>query len=241
MPVKQLLKKFFLNFLKFNFFLFLIFSFFVLITKVYDFLLIKNIVINTDKKENILGLDEVKKRNILFLNEDKIKKQLLIKNSEFKDILIKKKYPDTLIIDIVFDNPIAVLVSNNGYFYVNENGKVLNKIKNNNEKTLPFINFYQKLNFQNYYPGKIIEFKEIVLALRLLKKMNDLNIKVNSLDINGVGVILFNLEDKRVFFSTEKNIDTQWYQFERIFRQFKIEGKNYKEIDLRFDKPIVRF
>lgn len=241
MPLKQLLKKFFLNFLKIFLFLFFVFFFFILIKSSYNLFFLKEIKIVNEERNYVLGINEIKKMPLFFLDEDNIKNILLKKNPRIKDLKIEKKYPNILIIQIIKDNPIAILVVNNGYFYLNSQGKIVYKSNKINEEKIPLINFYQKLDFQNYYPGKKIEFKEIVLALELLKNMNDLNIKVNSLDITSLDVILFNLENKRVFFNTGKDINTQWYQFEKIFRQFKIEGKDYKEIDLRFDKPIVRF
>ncbi|MCS6956783.1 MAG: hypothetical protein NZM02_03005 [Patescibacteria group bacterium] len=241
MPQKKLLKKFFLNFLKFFLFLFLVFLFFIFIKLFFNFFTIKKIEILNFEKENLLGLEEIKKQQIFFLDEQKIKNILLKKNPKIKDVKIKVKYPDLIIVDIVKDEEIAFLETDNGYFYLSENGKIIFKSKNKKSEFLPKINFYQKLNFNSYLPGEKIYFKEINDVLKILQKMNEINVKIISVDINGVGMLLFYLDDKKIFFSSEKNIDAQWFQFEQIFKQFKIEGRNYKEIDLRFDKPIIRF
>lgn len=238
MQLIKSLKKFFLRFFKFCFF---IFCFFILIKITYNFLSLKEIKIINEEKKYILGIADIKKIPLFFIDENKLKNILLKKNSQIKDLKIEKKYPNILIIEVIKDEPLAVLDTGYGYFYLGSQGKIIYKSKNRYEKKMPLINFYQKLNFQNYHPGEIINFKEIIYSLQLLEKINDYHIKINSLDIDSLGMILFYLEDKKVFFSSSKDFFYQWSLFEKIYRQFKIEGKQYKEIDLRFDKPIVRF
>ncbi|GAB4219305.1 MAG: hypothetical protein Fur009_4810 [Candidatus Microgenomates bacterium] len=233
-------RKFLHKFLFLIEFIFLVGIFIIIFFLINDFLKIKEIkLIDVDNKK-IIGIEELKNNYLIFLNEDQIKSQLLKKNPEIKDIQFEKYYPNTLILRIFMDKPVAILPVDNGYFYLTYEGKIFSKSKKINEKTT-IINFYQKLISNNYYPGENIQLKEIILALKILKKMSDLNVNVNSLDINGIGVIVFNLKDKKIYFSSEKNIENQFYQFESIYRQFKIEGRNYREIDLQFDKPIVRF
>lgn len=244
MLLKRLLKKFFLKFIKFFLFLFFVVVFFIFLIFLFDFFTLKEIkviTINQEKKQNILGINEIKKQLIFFIDEKEIEKKILKKNPFIKEVKIIKKYPNILIIEIIEDKPIALLSTNGGYFYINNQGKIIYKTKNLNEEKLPLINFYQKFNFKDYYPGRKIDFKEINFSLFILEKMNEYKIKVNTLDIESVGVIVFYLEDKKIFFDVDKNFYSQWSIFEKIFREFKIKGIDYKEIDLRFDKPIVRF
>ena len=46
---------------------------------------------------------------------------------------------------------------------------------------------------------------------------------------------------KEIIFRNKKEKELQDYQLEFIIRQFKIEGKEFKKIDLRFDRPIISF
>ncbi|MCX7955884.1 MAG: FtsQ-type POTRA domain-containing protein [Patescibacteria group bacterium] len=241
MHQKKSLKKFFYNFFKFFLFLFLSFLFFIFIKIFFNFFLIKNIKIINSEKKDLLGIEEIKKQQIFLLNEEEIKNILLRKNPDLKDVKIEKKYPNSIIINIFKDEEIAFLEADIGYFYLSENGKIIFKSKNKKNESLPRINFYQKLIFNNYLPGEKIYFKEILSSLKILKKMNEIDVKIISIDINGVDMILFNLENEKIFFGVEKDIDFQFFQFKKIFTYLKIEGKKYKEIDLRFDKPIIRF
>ena len=63
-----------------------------------------------------------------------------------------------------------------------------------------------------------------------------------TIDIKGQDMLVFNLEsDKEIIFSNKKEKELQDYQLEFIIKQFKIEGKEFKKIDLRFEKPVVTF
>lgn len=238
MLLQSLLKKYFLNFLRFLVFIFLIIVFFIGFLIITDFFKIKEIKVNN---KNIIGINELKDNYLLFLNEESVKKRLLEKNPQIKDIQIKKQLPNTLIFNFILDQPIAILSIDNYYIYLSDDGKIILKSKKIENYKLPIINFYQKLIINDYQPGQNIDIKEIKKALMILKKFNELNIHINSLDINSVDMILFNLDDKKVYFSSDKEVEKQFYEFANIYRQFKIEGRNYKEIDLRFNKPIVRF
>jgi bifunctional N-acetylglucosamine-1-phosphate-uridyltransferase/glucosamine-1-phosphate-acetyltransferase GlmU-like protein len=77
------------------------------------------------------------------------------------------------------------------------------------------------------------------LALQVVKLVTDLQLDPVSIDINGDDMILCNLSGKKIFFSTKKDIRQQEYQLTEIIKQFKIKGKQFKAVDLRFEKPII--
>ena len=57
---------------------------------------------------------------------------------------------------------------------------------------------------------------------------------------NGLAHSVEHLVSKKAI-SNKKEKELQDYQLEFIIRQFKIEGKEFKKIDLRFDKPVIAF
>lgn len=239
MPANTLLKKSLAK-LGYIFTLILIFSLIFFSLVFFDnYFQVKKIKI-VGSKINIFGLNEITGKNIIFISEEKIKEILKEKNPLINSLLIEKKYPDTLVLNITLYQPIGELIVNSGYFQLAEDGKIIAKSKKENEK-ITKINFYQKLNYQSYNQGEIISFKEILDGLYFLQSLIDMNIKADSLDINGINMIVFKLENKKIIFSSEKDRELQVFQVKEIIRRFKIEGKNYKEIDLRFDKPVIRF
>lgn len=239
MPQKESLKKFLINFLKFFGFLLIVFLVFLLILFLSENLKIKEIQI-IDYQSKILGLDEIKNNFLFFLDEEKVKKIIKKRNPLVKEVIIEKKFPNKLILKLTQEKFIAILAVDSGYFYLNDEGKILLKTKKINE-ILPKINFYQKLSFDSYSVGEKIDFNDILTGIYFLKNLLDINLKPDNLDIIGADVLVFNIGEKKFYFSTIKNREVQLYQLNQIVKQFKIEGRAYKEIDLRFDKPIVRF
>ncbi|KKQ24189.1 MAG: Cell division protein FtsQ [Candidatus Roizmanbacteria bacterium GW2011_GWC2_37_13] len=214
----------------------LIFIFFYTLNNVFA---IKDIEIESDKKD-LIGIQELKKSNLIFISQKEIKELIIKKNPEVDKVTIEKEYPSTLILKIKIERPIANLLVNQGYFYLSSFGKILLKSKNP-VKELPIINYYQKLNFQSYSAGNVLTYKDIKLTLDLIIGVIDLGFKIVYIDISGVNMLLFNVGEKKIIFSSEKEAGSQLFQLQQIVKQFKVEGRAFKEIDLRYDKPVVRF
>ncbi|MGB9883087.1 MAG: cell division protein FtsQ/DivIB [Microgenomates group bacterium] len=239
MPPAQLSKKFFNKVKIIILFIFLVLFFLNLFLFLENFFKIKEIEVN-EKNIKIIGLDSLYGKNIIFLNEEKTVEKLIKNNPSIKNIVISRILPAKLSLSLTFTHPLAQLVVDKGFFYLDDNGKIIEKSKNQSV-SLPFLNFYQKIYFDDYQPGQEIFFGEIKKSLYLLKKINQMGLTIKHLDISGNNVIVFNLENKKIIFDSLKDQQLQLYQLGQIIKAFKIKGENYQEIDLRFDKPVVRF
>ncbi len=205
-----------------------------------NFFEIKTIEIRGQEKISLKGLDSIYKTNIFFLDERKIIPILYEFNSELTKINITKEYPQKLIIYVDVQDPIASLKTNNGFFLLGEDGRIISKVKNN-LKRLPTVNYYQQIDFSSYNSGQTISFIDLKSGLNYLSKGLALGLSINTLDIKGEDMIALKLNDKEIIFSLAKEKNSQLYQFETIIKQFKIAGRDFKKIDFRFDKPIVTF
>lgn len=197
-----------------------------------------DIVSNSDNK-NIRGID-IKNKNIFLISETELQNKIISENSFINAVDVKKVYPDKLIITINFNTPLAVLKVNVGYLILDNEGRIISKQKENNTQ-LPLINYYQQLNYYSLAAGDWISFKDIITCLKLLKISLDIGLKIDTIDINGLDMLLFNLSEKKIYFTTKKEVQTQAYELETITHQFKIAGKDFVSLDLRFEKPIVVF
>ncbi len=214
---------------------------FLLLLIFVSFFEIKKIKVITNSAKDVKYLNDVFiGENIVFLNLKKIEKRLLELNPKFRNIKIEKKYPDTLQLRIELDSSIAKLVVDQGFFYLNKNGRILRKETNRKNNDLPVINFYQKLNYTSYAPGDYITYNELKTALLFIEALKGLELQVVNVDINGLNMIRLNLKTGVVLATTEKDIKVQIYQLEKIIKQFGIEGKEFETLDLRFDKPVVK-
>jgi len=203
------------------------------------FLVGEIVVMNPDKKNELIGLADLKNKNTLFLNAAELEKEILSKNPKVKLIQIQKIYPNKLVVEVAMDKPLAAVRADLGYLYLSETGKIIAK-KKELAQNLPVINYYQKIYFASHQAGQKIEFNEIVTSLDLIKTVGDMGLVTDTVDIAGTYMVAFNLEEKKIIFSLEKELAEEKYQLETIVRQFRIEGKDFTSLDLRFDKPVIK-
>lgn len=198
------------------------------------------IVVTPSEKAKVNGLENLKNESLLLLSERKVEETLTKNNPTLKKIRVSKKYPDGLIISFQKDTSFIAIKTSSGFLYINSSGKILQKSKNNPDN-LPILNYYQQLNYNSYSTADKIDLKDMLISLHFVTKARELSLPVLSIDIAGVDMIRLNLQNNsNLIFSTEKDTNLQDYQFEKLIKQFKIEGTNFETLDFRFDKPIIK-
>jgi cell division protein FtsQ len=241
MSVNTWFQKFLKPFKFFLVFLILCLIFYLLLYEIDSTFKIKKIEIEGEKKQSLYGVNDYQNKNLILISEKEVEKKIIENNSIIKKITVKKDWPSTLRLSIEYYQPIASLVVTNGYLKLSEDGRILSKTKNS-EQDLPVINYYQKLNSQSLSVGDRLSFKDILTSLYFIDRLTDLNLQTQSLDIVGDNMILFNLKDQqKIIFSSDKEKELQEYELREIIIQFKVEGKEFQKIDLRFEKPVVEF
>jgi len=242
MPVSSSLKKYLNKTILIFSYLFFIILFFLSLVFFQNYFQVKRIkIVNDEKKSLITGIDYWKNKNLFLIKDEDVNKQLVELNSFLKSVEVEKKFPETLIIIPQYIQPIAQLKVSDGFFYLGETGRILTKIKSENKTAYPVINYYQKLNSYSYSAGDWLDLVDVKLALQIVKLTRNLQLDPVSIDINGEDMIVCNLSERKIFFTTKKKIEDQEYQLTEIIKQFKVSGKQFKEIDLRFEKPVIRF
>jgi cell division septal protein FtsQ len=232
----------FLNKLKFFlFFSLLCLLFFFILFFINQFFLIKKVELISERKFLLSNKDELINKNLIFINQDEIAKKIILENSSLKTVVVDKVWPATLKVTVYFYDPVAALIVNQGFFNLSADGRILSKIKDG-QSPLPIINYYQKLNSNSFQTGDWIDYKDIQQTLFFIDKLGQINLMPLTIDIIGQDMLVFNLnDDKKIVFSIKKEKESQDYQLQLIIRQFKIEGKEFKKIDLRFKKPVIEF
>jgi len=232
----------FLNKLKFFlFFLLLCLLFFSILFFINQFFLIKKVELISDREFLLVNKDELINKNLIFINQNQIAKKIILENALLRQVVVNKAWPGTLKVTVYFYEPMADLIVNQGFFNLSADGRILSKIKDG-QPSLPIINYYQKLNGNSFQIGDWIDYKDIQQTLFFIDKLGQINLVPLTIDIKGQDMLVFNLSsDKKIIFSGKKEKELQNYQLELIIKQFKIEGKEFKSIDLRFDKPVIEF
>lgn len=228
---------------------------------------VKELEVNLDKidcaqVEQIKNLQIVGK-NILFLNESKIEKDLKAKYVCVKKVVLTKQFPNKITVILSGREPAALFyrlsnvasdsaqiagflniatqsgqiasfsgqLSSASGMLVDEEGVIFAKSQEN--ITLPKI-YKWTLQFDEKIDEQ--DLKQVINILISLKNLNMVTFEVN-LFLKDVLVS----SNPRVLFSLKQDINIQLAALQLIMTQAKISEENIEMIDLRFDKPIVRY
>lgn len=238
MPPRQLLSRFWLR----NnppaggllFFILIFLGFFFIIQIFFSISLIEIAGIS-----DLKGLDILRNKLIFLISTQKTEQKLHFLNPNVKLIKIAKIYPNKIKIDVEKDDAVAILEVFNGYFYLSTEGRIIEKRKDKNS-AFPLMRYYQKLQFNEYNTGETLEGKDIKYSLFFTKEFSVDEIKIDTIDINGLDMLILKNGDKAFFFTTAKDKKMQYNELKMIIEKFKKGNVKYKSIDLRFDKPIVK-
>lgn len=119
-------------------------------------------------------------------------------------------------------------------FLVDEEGIIFSK--NIPNIPLPKIFFSnQELSLGNKLPGEILN-----NALMIINKLKGFGIEIGNVSIMESKVLIV-YSTPKIIFKLLDNIDIQLASLQLILEQAKIESKDLDFIDLRFDKPIMKF
>ena len=229
------------------FILFLSLFIFLLLQVLNSFYQVKTIQIQGNVNKNkIRGLENLKGQNLIFISDGYIIQTIEDNNPEIELDEAELIYPNKILLKLKPVETVAQLKLNQGFAVLSPDGRIIKKIKQ--PEKYPIINFYQQFDALQIIPGNRLNYKEIILVLYLLSKAQNLDLKIEDVDISGLNMIIFNLskqssesEGKKIYFSAEKAQEKQAFEFETLIRQFKIEARDFKILDLRFDKPIIKF
>lgn len=201
------------------------------------FFSIKNVEVSGNR--DLRGLQSLGGRLIFTIDEGQLEAQLKALNPQLQKIEIKKKFPNKLEIKTQSAKISAVLEAGSGYFYLSADGRILAKSRKK-DKVQPVIKYYQKYNYDSFGIGDKIEENDILFALQFIEKFESIDLIVHAVDITSTNMLILNSGDKTYFLSTERSIEDQYRDVKTIVGRFKIEGLNYKSLDLRFEKPIIK-
>ena len=86
-------------------------------------------------------------RNLLLVNQSNFK-EILNKNNLIQSFTVKKKYPNTVDINIARTKFLALTNFNNKKYFIGSNGKLIDYSNQKNQKKLPFV--FGKIDYKNF-------------------------------------------------------------------------------------------
>ena len=147
--------------------------------------------------------------------------------------------PDTLIVTLKKNTPVAYVQTDYGYIALSQNGTVLKKERSSTVPQ-PSIFFYQLIHHSEYQTGQSIGFSSIVRALTFIIALEDEGYATETVAIDSVDMIACKTKGFEVAFSQSRPIELQLHEVSKIVRQIKAGALRIVRLDLRFDKPVVQ-
>ncbi len=148
------------------------------------------------------------------------------------EVVVKKKYPQTVTVQIVERTPIAKVCPSGGLeLLVDREGVIYAETQPDSPvlKTVVLeLGFELKLG-QEVGPD--------VVSLILLEEPQISFVKYTGQE----GFEVRANERLTVFLSREKSLEYQLKSLQKIVQKYKIEGKDLSHVDLRYDQPVIKY
>lgn len=221
--------------------------------------------------EQIKNSSKLLGQNFFFINSSKVESDLKRKFLCIKSVKISRYFPNRVILQIFGREPAAILVmekneevtageieefskiestpsaeaSISAKFSLSVEGPTENFLVDNDG--VIYSNNIEQINAPRIYVSGLNltlgqEVKENLIKglLKILEKVKIFGVDVKDAKIYSKNILLINTKPKMIFKLDDK-IDTQIASLQLILGKAKIDSAELEFIDLRFDKPIVRF
>lgn len=229
----------------FGLFLIIILSLFVFRT---DFLKIKSINVTLDKV-SCVDPDQIKNasallgQNILFLNLGKVKENIKHKFICVKDLASIRHFPNSVDLSVRGRIPVAILKIREA----TASGALEDIATPSAKLTDAFLVDSEGIIFakdlgQGDIPAIFVPEKPENIAtsnLKILEKIQEFGLDPREAVISANFLVIFS--QPKIMFRTDSKVDIQLASLQLILEKAKIDEVRLEFVDLRFDKPIVRF
>lgn len=180
------------------------------------------------------GLSVFNRQNLLFLNDQKIIRFLLSKNIFIENIDLKIYFPGTVVLDIKWRQPVAVISGINNPILIDGRGFPA-FTDNTKDSSLPQI-YISNVSFNYQTPDWRL--KKAVTLINNLNK-NDTHISRITINVDSGLITAFVDGGTEIYIPLSQDPMTVSASLQTIILRFRIEGKFIASIDYRFAKPVV--
>lgn len=176
-------------------------------------------------------------KNIFFINTQEFSTSLKKDFQGAKNIIIKKKYPNTLIIEVEERIPLALVHNEDkeNLFLVDKDGYVLGQVA-------PETSNFPKIFYQGEIAvGYFLDKESIEMYFWVISATDSLKLTVNAASIYDNYLIMIVEDDVEVLLGKDKDIQDSMDALATLMLQLKSQSKDVAKIDLRYDKVIVSY
>lgn len=172
---------------------------------------------------------------LLFFPSDEIRAELLERNPILADVRFEKRYPHTLVITPTLRSPVAVVATPSRTVLIDPRGYVLA-----DADIIPAGLPRVIASISGIRIGQQLSDKGIGTSLSFAQNAKGF-MNMETITIAGDGSITAHGGKLDILFTQNEDIQTILTTLQTLFTGFRIKGTLPTVIDLRFDKPIVKF
>lgn len=224
-----------------------------------DLLKINYIYIYSEREINVDGVITESQKNIYLINIDKIKALITSNNPNIGRVDVKKNFFGSLSIYITFRKPIAIAIDgvlteevkqqdasasaeiSYGFerkgdqeYFIDMDAFLFNK---EGDKDFPVVG----LDLQNKKTGDSIDAPAVKFMLTVANNLRE-NGEIPIWIVNKDNKVVLMLPDGSfIILDSSKSPDFQLSSLQLIRNRFRIEGRKFEYLDLRFQKPVVKY
>jgi cell division septal protein FtsQ len=173
-------------------------------------------------------------KNLLFFPSDTIRSLILKDNPLLSDVQFVKKYPHTLIIKPVIRIPYVILQTDTRSVLLDRTGIVLTD--GTQGMSLPVLHFTP----DTIHVGENIRDSRVLTAIACIENMRSY-LTVSSVEESDGASIHIKSDKTSIFITQLKPIRETLATLQTLIAGFRIKGTLPMVVDLRFDKPIIKF
>jgi cell division septal protein FtsQ len=191
--------------------------------------------VNAEDLEILID-SNLQNRNILYIDERKIENDIIKNFLGAKKITIKKSLPDKLVVNVTERVPLALLYQNEGsqLYLIDDDGYVLGKVAPQ-YMDLPRIQYVQDIEI-----GKTVAPEIVPTTRQIIKESDANNLKISSMSFTPKYTRIYIADSTQALLSNEKDFGLSIKLLSSMLKKLSLEGKNVNQIDLRYDKVIVK-
>lgn len=189
------------------------------------------------QKEEAMFLD-LRQANIFVFDRKKMIKTILRDYPGIRRVEIKKVLPDKVFVNLEERKQFAAIKGDNTWFIIDDTGFILEAA---GQKPAGLAEIKGMEKTKDIKPGEKVETRELDFALSVLRALDASFIILERIQLEEGLITLFLAEDITASLSAEKGAIRQVDSLQFILRQSKIDGNLPTFVDLRFEKPVVKF
>lgn len=154
-----------------------------------------------------------------------------------------RSYPDTVYVTLSRRVPAAVLAIHDGWYVISAEGVLLTKSRELPDVPLPQISYYQRIPFELHEVGEILPYADIREAVAYIIALASSDFSTAGVDITSFHMLrLIDPQGVAFVFSADGDRETQLYRLQYAITHLKrVTEGSVKEVDLRFEKPVIKW